>query len=280
MLSSVDPVQRGAEGRGIRGRASEIVARLATSGSRPSRLAAQDRRLVRWNPGRRAAVAMLLVAVLSAVSTGAWVAASQPHGLASAAVTVSSSTAVRSSSAVSSSSAVRPGGSLASPARQPTAGATLSPIVVDVVGKVRHPGVYQLSPGSRVNDAVKVAGGVLTGTDLTAVNLARRLVDGEQLAIGVRGAAGSGASSASSGSGASDTAGGSSGAGGPGSLIDLNAATVSQLDTLPGVGPVLAQHIVDWRTTHGRFDSVQQLNAVSGIGDSKYAELQLLVTVS
>ncbi|MCW2523147.1 MAG: DNA-binding protein, partial [Frankiales bacterium] len=149
-------------------------------------------------------------------------------------------------------------------------------VVVDVVGKVRHPGVYRLAAGARVDDAVRAAGGAVGGTDLARLNLARKLVDGEQLAVGVAGAS-SAPPPAVDTSAADGSAGGSStAAAGP---LDLNAATETQLDALPGVGPVLAQRIIDWRTAHGRFDSVQQLNSVSGIGDAKFADLAPLVSV-
>jgi competence protein ComEA len=143
--------------------------------------------------------------------------------------------------------------------------------VVDVVGKVRRSGVYRLPAGARVDDAVRAAGGLLAGVDPVSVNLARKLVDGEQVVIGLAaplGAGGPGAVPPDAGPAPTGT--------GP---LDLNSATLAQLDELPGVGPVLAQHILDWRTEHGRFDSVGQLNAVSGIGDSKFADLESLVTV-
>jgi competence protein ComEA len=141
-------------------------------------------------------------------------------------------------------------------------------VVVDVVGKVVHPGLVRLPTGSRVDDAVRAAGGAVVGTDLSSLNLARVLVDGEQIAVGVEGAVDAPASTDGTGAG-SGTA-----------LINLNTATVAQLDAgLPGVGPVLAQRIVDWRTTHGRFDSVDQLNQVSGVGDTTFSNLRPLVTV-
>ena len=143
-------------------------------------------------------------------------------------------------------------------------------LVVDVVGKVRRPGLYRVPPGSRVDDAVAAAGGVLPGVDPATVNLARKLTDGEQLVIGLPIGAATPATPVASASG------------GPGAAaqpVDLNSATMGQLDGLPGVGPVLAQRIVDWRTQHGRFDSVDQLRKVSGIGDAKYQTLKSLVTV-
>ncbi len=153
-------------------------------------------------------------------------------------------------------------------------------MVVDVVGKVAHPGLYRIPAGSRVDDAVRAAGGALPGTDLTALNLARRVADGEQIAVGVAGSGGPrwgvrGAAAA----GTSGTSGASGGSGPGGAPVDLNTAGAQQLDALPGVGPVLAQHILDWRTAHGRFETVEQLRQVSGIGDAKFADLRPLVTV-
>jgi competence protein ComEA len=139
-------------------------------------------------------------------------------------------------------------------------------VVVNVVGRVKRPGVYQLRAGSRVEDAVRAAGGASPGADLTSTNLARRVVDGEQISVGVASA------------GAPTAASDSSTPTGSGGLVDLNTATAEQLDALPGVGPVLAQHILEWRAAHGRFDSADQLGEVSGIGPSKYAELRPLVT--
>ena len=162
------------------------------------------------------------------------------------------------------------GGSLASPlAPRASSSSGSTVLVVDVVGRVHRPGVYRLPPGSRVDDAVAAAGGVLGGVDPVTVNLARKLADGEQLVIGVAAPAGGGLPAGEGGSAAGNGS----------ALVDLNSATVTQLDALPGVGPVLAQHIVDWRTQHGRFDSIDQLQSVSGIGDAKYATLRPLVTV-
>jgi competence protein ComEA len=143
--------------------------------------------------------------------------------------------------------------------------------VVDVVGKVRRPGIWRLPAGSRVADALSAAGGALPGVDLVSLNLARKITDGEQIAVGVAGASASTPVPA-------DPAGTdpSRPATAP---VDLNAATAAQLDTLPGVGPVLAQNILEWRDAHGRFDSVDQLREVSGIGPSKFATLRPLVTV-
>jgi competence protein ComEA len=141
--------------------------------------------------------------------------------------------------------------------------------VVDVVGKVRRPGVYRLALGSRVDDVLRAAGGALPGVGLNSLNLARKVSDGEQIAVGVPAAPGAGPAP----TGPGGPIGGSTGP------IDLNAASPEQLDGLPGVGPVLAQRIVDWRTAHGRFDSIDQLREVSGIGPSKFDDIRSLVTV-
>lgn len=160
----------------------------------------------------------------------------------------------------------------AGPAPSATATATAT-VVVDVAGKVRHPGLRTLPAGARVADALRAAGGPRPGTGTGALNLARVLSDGEQILVGVPGAARGG------GQGAGAASGGGAGAGPAGAPVDLNTATVEQLDTLPGVGPALARHIVEYRTAHSGFGSVDQLRQVSGIGERKYADLRPLVTV-
>ncbi|MGV9499894.1 helix-hairpin-helix domain-containing protein [Streptomyces sp. NPDC003642] len=158
-------------------------------------------------------------------------------------------------------------------------------IVVDVSGKVRDPGIHRLPAGSRVADALKAAGGVKPGTDTDGLNRARFLVDGEQVIVGgaapfagAGAAAGAGAGAGSAGStGSAGGAAGVSGGAMAGAPVSLNTATLDQLDTLPGVGPVLAQHIVDYRTQHGGFRSVDELREVNGIGDRRFADLRNLV---
>ncbi|MGW2020221.1 helix-hairpin-helix domain-containing protein [Streptomyces sp. NPDC001927] len=161
---------------------------------------------------------------------------------------------------------VSPGASAA-----PTAGASPSGVVVDVSGKVRRPGVLTLPAGSRVADALRAAGGARPGTDLTGLNRARVLLDGEQVAVGVTPAAVVGGAPGVGGGGAGAAAGTRA------APLSLNAATVEQLDTLPGVGPVLAQHIVDHRAEHGGFRSVAELREVNGIGERRFADLAPLV---
>ncbi|MGH3905283.1 MAG: helix-hairpin-helix domain-containing protein, partial [Pseudonocardiaceae bacterium] len=145
-------------------------------------------------------------------------------------------------------------------------------VVVSVVGKVARPGLVRVPDGSRVADALEAAGGALPGTDLVALNLARRLSDGEQLLVGVAPPPGQPVQGGVVGApaGAAPTAA---------PMVDLNTATLEQLDTLPGVGPVTAQRILDWRAAHGRFTSVDQLREVDGIGEVRFSKLKELVRV-
>jgi competence protein ComEA len=150
--------------------------------------------------------------------------------------------------------------------------------VVDVAGWVRHPGVYRLHVGDRVIDAIDLAGGAKPRADLTSLNLAALLTDGEQIIVYRIGSAGAappgGGSTIITGSGA-----GTSGASGSGDLVNLNTATLDQLESLPGIGPVLAQKILDYRTEHGPFKTIEGLMDVSGIGDKRFAELKPHITV-
>jgi competence protein ComEA len=127
-----------------------------------------------------------------------------------------------------------------------------------------------LPAGARVADAVEAAGGTLPGMDLASVNLARRLTDGELVLIGVTPPPGSTGESPGAGPGVGAAGGGK---------INLNSATLAELDSLPGVGPVLAQRILDHRTAKGGFKSVGDLRNVDGIGASRFEELKDLVTV-
>jgi competence protein ComEA len=204
---------------------------------------------IRFDAGRRGVVALGLALVLVAAATAWWVLLGRPRASAVPVIT-----SARGSVTSTTAAAARPTSLPAS-------------VVVDVVGKVSRPGVYRLRSGARVEDAVQAAGGTTAGADLASTNLARKLIDGEQIAVGLAPAE------------ATTATGSSAGVTGSGGLVDLNTATAEQLDALPGVGPVLAQHILDWRSAHGRFDSADQLREVSGIGPSKFADLRPLVTV-
>ncbi|MGV9311447.1 helix-hairpin-helix domain-containing protein [Streptomyces sp. NPDC003691] len=165
----------------------------------------------------------------------------------------------------------------AAPSRAPVAGGVPSPagrrVVVDVSGKVHRPGVLRLPEGARVADALTAAGGVKAGTDVTALNRARVLIDGEHVVVGALPQAAAAAPGAASGGLPAAPAAPAA----PGGPVGLNTATVEQLDTLPGVGPVLARHIVEYRTRSGGFRSVDELREVDGIGERRFAELRTLV---
>ncbi len=138
-------------------------------------------------------------------------------------------------------------------------------VVVDVVGAVRRPGLYRLEQGARIADAVARAGGATRKADLAQVNLAAPLADGEQVVVPSRGAAGAGVAGSAGRAGVAT---------GP---VHLSSATLEQLDSLPGIGPVTAQKILDYRDKHGAFSSVDELDAVPGIGPARMDQLRDLV---
>ncbi len=145
-------------------------------------------------------------------------------------------------------------------------------IVVHVAGAVRHPGVYRLAAGARVSTALRRAGGARPNANLDAVNLAAKLTDGRQVLVPARITAGAGSAGGGEGSG------GAAGSGAGAAPINLNAATVEQLAELDGVGPVMAQKIVDYREQHGGFGSVDELDQVPGIGPKRLESLRDRVT--
>lgn len=151
-------------------------------------------------------------------------------------------------------------------------------LVISVVGRVARPGLVTLAEGARVADAIRAAGGVRPNTDAMALNLARKLTDGEQIYVGVPVPAADPAEVAPTPDSTLLTGAKSSSAEGPSAKVDLNTATDDQLETLPGIGPTMAQHILTWRSQHGRFDSIGQLRDVGGIGDARFSKLQGLVT--
>ncbi len=191
-----------------------------------------------YRPGRRGALALAAVGAVAALLAGAVVLRGRPSE--------------------------QP---LAVPAAAGDVASTAGPVlVVDVEGSVRHPGLVRVPDGSRVDDALRAAGGVLPGASTASLNLARKVSDGEQILVGIEPAPGGGG-------------GGTAGSATAGGLLDLNLASIQDFDALPGIGPVLAQRIVDWRTEHHRFASVDQLREVDGIGEAKYASLKSKVRV-
>ena len=137
-------------------------------------------------------------------------------------------------------------------------------LIVNVAGKVTNPGVYQLPSGARVFDAIQAAGNQLKGVDISDINLARVLVDGEQILVG-------GSKSISGRSIVKKIS--------PDNPLDINRATLAQLDTLPGIGPVTAQRIIDYRIKVGRINALDELKKLSGLGGSKFEEIKPLLRI-
>ncbi|MBD8870036.1 ComEA family DNA-binding protein [Nocardioides donggukensis] len=222
-------------------------------------------------PGQLAAVAVVVAIGLAltawwVVREGGSTALAPADPRASALVTPLSPGATASGPAV-------PSADQAASAAGPAAGSDVAvDVVVDVAGKVRRPGIVVLEPGSRVVDALEAAGGARRGVDLAALNLARPLVDGEQILVGIRPLPGPAASAAGA-------PGSPAGPATPAALININTAGPEELDELPGVGPVTAAAILDWRTANGGFRSVDQLLDVDGIGEATLADLAPLVTI-
>ncbi|MGY1708274.1 ComEA family DNA-binding protein [Geodermatophilus sp. SYSU D00758] len=215
---------------------------------------------VRLDPGRRGARSLWVAGLVAALAVAVWTWLDRPR------VEPVTGAAAAVSPAPSASPPAAPAAEPATPAVDEAAG-TDGAVVVSVVGQVARPGLVSLPAGARVADAVAAAGGLLPEADPASVNLAAVLSDGQQIAVGVPGVG--------AGAGSEPAAAGAGGA----SPVDLNAATAADLDALPGIGPVLAGRIVDHRTQHGRFTSVEQLDDVPGIGPTTYAELAPLVRV-
>ncbi|MFD5081476.1 helix-hairpin-helix domain-containing protein [Kitasatospora sp. NPDC058406] len=218
----------------------------------------------------RRAVAGLLVLLLLAVGYGVqhfWLARPQSVDVPTVAV-ASVGPGTPLSGLAGPEAGGGPGTGAADSGTAAGAGAS-APVVVDIGGRVHSPGLHTLPGGSRVADALRAAGGPLPGTDTRNLNLARVLTDGEQILVGEPGL-----------QPAAGAATGPPPAGAPKQPVSLNRATLEQLDTLPGVGPTLAQRIIAFRTSHGgAFRSIDQLRQVSGIGERTYTEIKPLLTL-
>lgn len=219
---------------------------------------------IRADPGRAGVVALGVVGAVAVLVTVLTLIRDSPPAVVSAKLPP-----------VEMVSSVAPTSSQAS-AGQP------QPVVVSVVGLVHTPGLVTLEPGARIADALNAAGGALDGADVLGLNMARRVADGEQIVVGIGAPAGRPTEMGSSVvAEQSPPAPGDSSenASTPTGLVDLNKATAEELDTLPGVGPVTAAAIIAWRDTNGRFDSVDQLGDVDGIGPARLDKLRDLVRV-
>jgi competence protein ComEA len=152
--------------------------------------------------------------------------------------------------------------------------ATAASIVVHVVGAVQRPGVYSLAPGSRLDDAVRAAGGLTEEADASRINLADYARDAQQVYVPVKGE--------TPPPGPTTVAGGSVGAGnseGARGLIPINTASAAQLEALPGIGPALAERIVAYREAHGPFRQPEEIMQVTGIGEARYEQIRSLITI-
>ena len=222
-------------------------------------------------PAQLAAVATMVA--LGLAVTCWWLVHGSAHPAAPALAAAPAAGLVSASPAVAAVGAANAG---AGAPPTPSAAGSPSTVTVDVAGKVRRPGIAVLGAGARVVDAIKAAGGARPGVDLTGLNLARVLVDGEQVVVGVEAPSGA-AAQAVPASGAS-TGLPSGGASGP-TLVNLNTATADDLDALPDVGPVTAASILQWREQHGGFTSVDELLEVDGIGEVTLSKLAPYLTV-
>ena len=208
----------------------------------------------RWDPGRWGAIGLGAVAALAAVIAAVGVWSGRPVAEPVPDLPVVAVAAAPTSAAGDPVPVVPAGG----------------PVIVNVAGKVRRPGLVTMREGARVGEAVEAAGGALPAVDLTPLNLAARVVDGQQIVVGAPVPV-----AAPPGPGAAPAAAAAPGGG----KLDLNAASLEQLDALPGVGPVTAKKILDWRTQNGRFAAVEQLREIPGIGDARFGTLRELVRV-
>lgn len=227
---------------------------------------------LRADPGRAGAIALAVVAALAVLITIFTLMRDQPAPVMSAKLPPVQKASTAGPASPGSPAVATPAG----PDR---------PVVVSVVGLVHKPGLVTLAPGARIADALQAAGGAMDGADTIGLNMARPLTDGEQIVVGLAPVPGKPAALGSSvAAGAAPAPAAPAPASGsarpkPGGALDLNTATVEQLDALPGVGPVTAAAIVAWRQSNGKFTSVDQLADVDGIGPARLDKLRALVRV-
>lgn len=224
----------------------------------PGRHAQRDARVERGRLTGGHVTVIAVVIALASVVTGWHVLRSvpEPQSVELSSTRITSDDPVPTTAAGASSSPPS-GGAPAHSAAGP-------PLVVDVTGRVRRPGIVEVPPGSRVIDALRAAGGARPRADTSQLNLARLLVDGEQIVVGgaAHGAASAPLPAPSTGPQATTP------------IVNINSASTTELEALPGVGPVTAAAIVEWRTQHGAFSTVDELLEVSGIGEATLAQIR------
>jgi competence protein ComEA len=242
-----------------------------------------DTSLTRWLPETQAGGATSWISTVRADPGRAGVLALAAVGVI--AVLVTAFALVRDKTPAVASAKLPPVQMVSSASPTPSTAASAGPVVVSVVGLVHKPGLATLDAGARIADALSAAGGPLDGADLMGLNMAKRVADGEQIVVGIAAPPGEPVamgSSVSAGTGtamppdAPPTTGKDAGSASP---VNLNTATVEELDTLPGIGPVTAAAIVAWRDANGHFASVDQLGDVDGIGPARLEKLRNLVHV-
>lgn len=266
------PREEGPVPAALRARAGRLVQRWVPAG-----MAGSHRR-----PSRRVLVSVA-AGVVIALGLAGFVLADEPAAEAPPSLPAAQGMSASDTAQPTSRASPSAGPTASSPAAA-SSGGRPERLVVSVVGKVREPGLVRLRPGARVADAIESAGGAPQRADLLSVNLARELVDGEQIYVGVSAPPGV-PTGADGGAGSGDAAStgdaaGTGDASGDEQTVPLNSADQEALESLPGVGEVTAQRILEWRDEHGEFTAVEQLREVDGIGDKRFAELRDAVSIA
>ncbi|WP_241996319.1 ComEA family DNA-binding protein [Kribbella antiqua] len=273
-LARLDAGKYGETGQDLEERDEEVRGGWIPESVRPERL-----RGARWTLSPRHVVVLAVVLSIG-LAWAAWsVFRARPEVLPDARPSTLT-TGAPVSQPTTGGSLTSPGAAQLSPgSSQPSPGGTAQPslggpsqavVVVHVAGKVRRPGLVRAPTGSRVADVLTLAGGPLPGVDLTTLNLARQVTDGEQILVGLPAApttTGPGPATSTPANPSTNTP------------VDLNTATLAQLDALPGVGPVLAQRILDYRTENGPFTTIDQLQEIPGVGPKKFESLKSHVRI-